>query len=109
MEAQSPRARISGFVALDHCLVPNAAGSAVLGDLLKEIVMRVEEKGKLRRELIDIQPSAHAPFNVFQSVAQRECQLLDGGRSCLANVIAADGNGVELRRVFDAELERVNH
>jgi len=44
VEAQSPGARILGFVALDHSLVPNAACGAVFGDFLEEIVVRVEEK-----------------------------------------------------------------
>jgi len=50
-----------------------------------------------------------SPFDVFEAVAQGEGQFLDGGRAGFADVIAADGNGVELGRVLDAELERVNH
>ena len=54
-------------------------------------------------------PRRKRPFNVFDAVAQGEGQLLDGGRAGLADVIAADGNGIELRRVLRAEFNGVGH
>ena len=40
------------------------------------------------------QAAAHAPFDVFDAVAQGEGQFLNRGRSRFANVIAADGDGL---------------
>ena len=88
-------------------LIPDAARGAIFGDFLEEIVVRVEEKGKARREIVDVQAAAQRPFDIFDAVAQREGELLNGRRAGLANVIAADGNGIELRRVLGAELDGV--
>jgi len=38
VETQGPGTRILGLVALDHGFMPDAARSAVLGDLLEEII-----------------------------------------------------------------------
>jgi hypothetical protein len=109
VEAQRPCARVLRLVALDHGFVPDAARGAVLGDFLEEIVVRVEEKGKLRDELIDVQPAAHSVFDIFHAVAEREGQFLDGGRAGFADVVAADRNGVELWGVLDGKFKRVDH
>ena len=90
MEAQRPSARVFGAVALDHGFVPDASRGAVLGNLFEEIAVGIEEKRELRHELIDVQTAAHAPFNVFEAVAQSEGQFLNGGRAGFADVIAAD-------------------
>src|SRR5438552_4125214 len=95
VETQSPGARVLGFIALDHGFVPDAARGAILGDLLEEIVVRVEEKRKLRHELVHVEAATHSPFDVFKAVAQREGEFLNSGRAGLADVIAADRNGVE--------------
>src|SRR5229473_927866 len=109
MKTQRPGARILGLVALDHGFVPNSAGSAILGNFLKEIIVGVKEKGKLRHKLVYVEPAAHSPFDVFHAIAQRKRQFLNGGRAGLADVIAADRNGIEFRCVLDAEFERVDH
>ena len=88
--------------------MPDAASGAILGDFLEEVAVRVEEKGELRDESVDVHAAANAPLDVFEAVAQREGQLLNGGGASFANVVAADGNGVELRRVLDCELEGVD-
>jgi len=72
MEPQRPGARIFRFVTLDHGFVPDAASGAVFGDLFEEIVVRVEEKRKLRNEGVDVHAAAHAPFDVLEAIAQRE-------------------------------------
>ncbi len=89
--------------------MPDAAGCAILGDLLEEITVRVKEKGKLRHEFIDVEAAAHSPFDVLKAVTERKSQFLNCGRAGFADVIAADRNGVEFRRVLDAEFERINH
>src|SRR5262249_23277250 len=64
---------------------------------------------KLRCELIDRKAAADGPFDVFHAVAKGESELLDGGGAGFANVISADGDDVEFRRVLHAEFEGVNH
>src|SRR5260370_30118267 len=87
----------------------DAADSTILGYYYEEIVMSVEEKRKLRDKLVHFEAAAHSPFDVLEAVAQGEGQFLDGGRAGFADVIAADGNGVELGRVLNTEFKRVNH
>ena len=97
------------FVALDHGFVPDAARGAILGDLLEEIVVRVEKEGKLRDELIHVHAAAHSVFDIFHTVAQSECQFLNRRRAGFADVVATDRNGVELGRVFDGKFKGVDH
>src|SRR5215471_18002430 len=96
MEAHEPCALIFGAETIFHHPVPDLARSAVLGDLLEEIVMRVEEEAEAWAEL-------------FDTVIQRECQFLQRGRSGLADVVSADRNRVEAGSKFRAELEGVDH
>ena len=75
----------------------------------KKSLCALKKKRKLRGEIVDVHAAAHAPFDVFDAVAQGERQFLNGGGAGFANVIAADGDGIEFRRVLRAELERVDH
>ena len=61
VKSQRPRARQFRAKPLGHHPVPDAPRGAVLGDLLEEIVVRVEEKRKPRRELVDGQARARRP------------------------------------------------
>src|ERR1700693_4145290 len=109
MKTERPGAWVFWFVALDHGFVPDAASCAVLGDLFKEIVVRVEEKRELWNEGVDVHAATHTPLNVLQAIAQSEGQFLNGGGAGFANVIAADGDGIKFGSVFYAELEGVDH
>ena len=62
VEAQRPGARILRAEALAHRRVPDAARGAIFGDFLEEIVVRVEEERKARREIVHVQAAAHAPI-----------------------------------------------
>src|SRR5688572_22875790 len=92
-------------IAPAHGLGPDFARRAVLGDLLEEIVMRIEKEAEARSELIGLIPSCEHPLDVFHAIAQREREFLCCRRSSLANVITANGNGVVSRRVPDRELD----
>ncbi len=89
--------------------MPDAPRGAIFRDFFKEIVVRVEEERKLRRKVVHGKAAAEAPLHIFDSVAQSECQFLNRSRACLANVVAADRNRVELRSMARAEFNRVNH
>ena len=89
--------------------MPDATCRAVFGNLLEKVAVRVEEKRKLRRKLVDFQSAAQSPFDVLHPVAQRKRQFLNRRRTRLANVIPADRNRIELRRILHAKLEGINH
>ena len=76
--------------AVGHHPVPDFAGSAVLGHLFEEIIMRVEEERDARRELINFESRVDGRFDVSDGVGDGKRQLLDCGRAGFANVIAAD-------------------
>ena len=65
VEAQLQRALGSRAVALAHPARPDAAGGAVLGDLLEEVDVRVEEERQARRELVDVEPGRAAPSSTY--------------------------------------------
>ncbi len=70
--------------------------------------MSVEEEGKLRAEFVELEATLQSTFDIFHAIAKGEGQFLDGGGAGFADVIAADGDGVELGSVLDAEFEGVD-
>ncbi len=71
--------------------------------------MRVEEETQPWREAVHRQAAFDSPFNVFNSVAQRERQFLYRSRSRFANVIAADRNRVEAGHMLCSVLDHIGH
>jgi len=92
-----------------HLAGPDAAGGAVLGDLLEKVIVRVEEEGQPRGEEVHVHAAVDAPAHVFQPVSEREGQLLGGGGARLADVIAADRDRVPLRDGRRTVFHRVHH
>ena len=109
METQRPRALVLRAEAFSHRLVPDAARGPILRDFLEEIAVRVEEEGKPWRKIVHIHSTAHTVIDIFDSVAQRERKFLNRGRTSFADVITADGNRIEFRRVLRAEFESIDH
>ncbi len=62
--------------------------------------MGVEEEGKLRAEFVELEAAPQCVFDIFHAIAKGEGQFLDGGGAGFADVIAADGDGVELGSVL---------
>ena len=109
VEAHQPRPLVLRAEVVSHYLSPNLASRAVFGNLLKEIVVRVEEKAESRTEIVHFESAPPSPLHILHSVVQRERQFLQCRRSGLANVISADGNGVEARRELGAKLEGIDY
>ena len=86
---------------------PDPPGGAVLGDLLEEVAVRVEEERHARHERVDVEPGVDAPLHVLDAVAQRERQLLERRRARLADVVAAHRDRVPPRHFVGAEREDV--
>src|SRR5437016_13146683 len=108
MEAHQPSALVLCAKALFYYLTPNFARCAVLCDLFKEIVMRVEEEAEPRAKFIHIESAAARPLNVLDTVIQSECQLLQCGRSRLSDVLTADCNRAETGRYPGPQRESDN-
>src|SRR5580704_12211390 len=106
METHCPGARVLRAKPFAHLLVPDAASGTVLGDFFEEIVVRVEKERKPGREFVYCQAPLDPSLDVFDAVSQRKRELLNGRRASLANVIAADRDRVESRRVTRAKFER---
>ena len=109
VEAHPRRALVLGAVALGHQLVPDPPRRPELGDLLEEVAVAVEEEAEPRREVVDPQPACECRLDVGHPVGDRERQLLDRGRAGLADVVAADRDGVPARHLARPELDGVGH
>ena len=68
VEAHQPGARVLGAEAVFHDAIPDLARGAILGDLLEEVVVRVEEEAQARTKLIHIQSAVARPFHVLDAV-----------------------------------------
>ena len=92
-----------------HDAGPDAPRATKLGNLLKEIVVRVEKEAEARRESIHVETRVNGGLHVGHSIREREGDLLRGGRSGFAHVVAGDGNRVPLGHVVRGPRERVGH
>src|ERR1700730_9613960 len=64
VETKHQRTGISRAKAFGHDAGPQTAGGAVLGNLFEQVVMGIEEKRKLRRELIDAESGMECRLDV---------------------------------------------
>ena len=88
---------------------PDPPRGAVLGDLLEEVDVGVEEEAQARREIVDVEAALERVLDVGEPVLERERQLLRGGRAGLADVVAADRDRVPARHLLGAPLDHVGH
>ena len=86
---------------------PDAPRGAVLGDLLEEVDVAVEEEAETRREVVDVEPGGDGRLDVGEAVGEREGQLLGGGAARLADVVPAHRDGMPARHVGSAEGDHV--
>ena len=108
VEAQQPRPRLLRPEGVSHLASPDAPGRAVLGQLLEQIVVRVEEEGEPGCELVDLQAAVDPPADIFHAVRKGEGELLRRRRSRLADVVPADRDRVPPRHLLRPELECVD-
>jgi hypothetical protein len=107
VKAQQQRALVLRAETLLHDAGPEAPGGPEFCDLLEEVVVHAEEEGEARREIIHGEPRGDRGLDVRDRVREGEGDLLDGRRSRLANMVAADADGVPLRRIVLAPGENV--
>jgi hypothetical protein len=107
VEPHAERLFVLGPVDVAHPSSPDAAGRPELRDLFEEVDVGVEEEREPLRERVHVQPALPAEFDVRESVGERECQLLRGGRARLPDVVAGHADRMELRHLALAELDEV--
>ena len=94
-------------IAITQPTSPDAPSGAVLGDLLEEIDVGVEEERQSRCERVDRQAGLHRQLDVGKPIGQRERQLFDRGRPRLADVVPGDRDRVPARHLRRGEGDRV--
>ena len=101
VEAHQQRALVLRAVGVAQLARPDPAGGAVLGDLLEEVDVRVEEERQPRRELVHVEAALDRVLHVGEAVLQRERQLLLRRRARLADVVAGDRDRVPARHPLE--------
>src|SRR5688572_1184308 len=109
MKPEHQRTRIASLETIPHDARPQPPGGAKLGDLLEQIVVRVEEERNARREIVDREAGCERGFDIGNSIGERECNFLYRSRSRFADVITADRDRVPVRHLTRAESKRVSH
>src|SRR5208282_3292494 len=95
------------FVA--HHPGPDPARRAEFGDLLEEIVVRIEEEREALSEVVHVETPLLRLRDVGASVREREGELLDRGRTGFADVVTRDRDRIPARGRAGPELDRVGH
>ena len=109
VEPQLHRALQLRAVAVVEPPGPDAARRPVLGDLLEEVDVGVEEEAQPGREGIDGQARLQRQLDVGEAVGEGEGQLLRGRRAGLADVVAGDRDRVPARHLRGGEVHGVAH
>ena len=99
VRAQLQRARVERAEAVAHDRRPHAPQRAVLGDLLEEVRVRVEDPREPRSEVVDRDAVREHRLDVGDRVGERERHLLHGRGARLAHVVARERDRVEARRL----------
>ena len=94
VKANSLRKLVGGPESVSHDLRPHPPHRAELGDLLKDVVVAVEEERQAGAELIDLQPGVQRCLDVGDRVRERERDLLDCRAALLADVVPGDRDRV---------------
>ena len=112
VEAERERLRVRGAEPVAHQRRPQSPRGAELRHLLEEVVVRVEEEGEARAELVRREARVDRRCAVGDPVRERERELLDRGRAGLADVVAGDRDRVPARdplRAVGEEVRRQPH
>ncbi len=107
VEAKCLRPWVRRTEAITHELRPEPPGGAELRHLLEEVVVRVEEEGQPRAEVVHRQPRCDRCFAVGDPVCEGERELLGRRRAGFANVVAGDRDRVPTGEGSGAVAEQV--
>ena len=81
VEAHQQRALVARPEGVAQLAGPDPARGAVLGDLLEEVDLRVEEERQPGGEVVDVEAARDRVLDVGEAVLERERELLGGGRA----------------------------
>src|SRR6476659_10188982 len=109
MKSQHRRARIAGLETFTHNSRPKSPRGAILGNLLEQVVMGVEEERKARGKIINIQTSLQGCFNVSDTVRERESDFLHCSRTRFTYVVAANRDSVPVRHFAGTVSEDIGN
>ncbi len=76
VKTHEPGSRILRAKGIAHLARPNTSCCPVLGNLLEDIVVPVEEKRNTRCKIVYIQATVHGPTHILESVSQCKSQFL---------------------------------
>src|SRR5437868_6323117 len=99
MATHHPRARILRFVTLAHQSGPQTTPGTKLGNLLEEIVMDIKKEREAWSKFIDLQTTSQCSIDISQAIGNSKGQFLHGCCPGLADVIAADADGIPKRHM----------
>ena len=102
-------AGLGGAEPVAHDPGPQPPGRPELGDLLQEVVVGREEERQPASERVDVETGGDGRFHVGDRMRAGEGDLLNRGRAGLADVIAADRDGVPVGQLGAAVLDDVGH
>src|SRR5215212_7490203 len=106
-EAELQAPLVGGAETIAHDGGPHPPRGPVLGHLLEQVVVGVEEEREPRGELVHFQPGVDRGLDVGYGVRKGERELLHGGRARLPYVVTAYGYGVPARQLRGAVREHV--
>src|SRR5688572_26425656 len=109
MEAKFPARFLLRAILVAHHVGPQGASSAILSDLLEDVIVGIEEETEPSGEVINLHAASQTDIDIVKPIRKGESKFLHGGGAGLADVIAADGDGVPLRNVLAAELDDITH
>jgi len=94
--------------------IPQGGGPDAPGDPPEHAVFRVqsvaEKERQVRRKIVDLHAPRQISLDIGEAVGEGESQLGNGIRAGLGNVVAGDGNRVEiLDLVGDKILGNIAH
>src|ERR1035437_7238756 len=109
MEAQPHRFGIFCSEAGFHDFGPTSPRSAELSNLLEEIALRHEIKGKPRRELVDVHASLEHLFDIDDAIGERDSGFLPRRRTGFGDMVAGNIDRVVAPHVRGAVSDAVAH
>ena len=109
VESALHRAGVLSAVAVAHPTGPDAPSRAVLGDLLEEIDVSVEEETESGGEDVDWETGGECEFDVGEPVGESEGEFFNRRRAGLANVVSRDRHRMPPRHLGRGEGDRVAH
>src|SRR5260370_42301729 len=107
MATHHPGTRVFGSITLTHQSGPQSPSCTKFSNFLKEVIMHIEEEREAWGKFIDLQATYQCSIYIGQTISDGKGQFLHSGRSGLANMVAADTDGIPARHMARPELNSI--